>query len=190
MHISYDSDEESLENLELSEGSLPLCFISFEFIRDNFHAIINQHSLSFDLDNQEDNQKIYQTLPLCFSSFEKIRENYKQSDKRVVNTINDKTSLEIVEEIICDKESSLDLDLQPSNAIECQVADEGLEIDNKRRGVVLLSKKYLLPKCAPAHQHDGLHTDFNPLNQSISVLLEDNIAIYDEAASTDDHEEE
>ena len=56
MHINYGSDEESVENLEVSEGSLPLCFTSFQFIRDIFHAIRNQQSLNFDLDNQEDNQ--------------------------------------------------------------------------------------------------------------------------------------
>ena len=83
MHISYGSEEESAENLEVSEGSLPICFASFQFIRDNFYAIRNQQSLSFDIDNQEGNE-------------------------------------------ILDQDSS-DPDLQPPNAIECQVADEYLE---------------------------------------------------------------
>ena len=33
MHISYDNDEESAANFEVSEGSFPFCFDSFQFIR-------------------------------------------------------------------------------------------------------------------------------------------------------------
>ena len=50
MHISYDNDEESVANFEVREGSLPFCFDSYQFIRDNFHAIRNQLSTSLDLD--------------------------------------------------------------------------------------------------------------------------------------------
>ena len=119
MHISYGSEEESAENLELSEGYLPLCFTSFHFIKDNFHAIRNQQSLRIDLDNQEDNEILdHSSLPLCFSSFVKIRENYEQANKWVIKIINDKHYPELVEEIIRDIEPSLDPDLQPPNAIE------------------------------------------------------------------------
>ena len=38
-HVVYGSEEESVENLEVSEEYLPLFFTSFQFIRDNFHAI-------------------------------------------------------------------------------------------------------------------------------------------------------
>jgi len=41
MHINYGSEEESATNFELSEGSLPFCFASFQIIRDNFHSIKN-----------------------------------------------------------------------------------------------------------------------------------------------------
>ena len=75
MHISYDSDEESLENLEVSEGSLPLCFTSFQFIRDNFHTIRNQHYFSFDVE-----VKVYNEL--------------------LKKVANEKPSPEIVEEIM------------------------------------------------------------------------------------------
>lgn len=47
----------------------------------------------------------------------------------MVNTINDKTSPEMVEEIICHVESSLALDLQPPSSIEFQNADDGLEAE-------------------------------------------------------------
>jgi len=39
MHISYDNDGESAANFEISERSLPFCFDSCQFMRDNFHAI-------------------------------------------------------------------------------------------------------------------------------------------------------
>ena len=59
-HISYDSDEESAANFEVSEGSLPFCFDSCQFIRDNFHAIRNQLSTSLDLDHLEGNENLVQ----------------------------------------------------------------------------------------------------------------------------------
>ena len=83
MHISYGSDEESATNFEVSEGSLLFCFDSCQFIRDNFHAIRNQLSTSFDLDHLESNENLVQDL------------SYPE--------------------------------LQPPNAIDCQVADEDME---------------------------------------------------------------
>ena len=53
MHISYGNDEESAADFEVSEGSLPLCFDSCQFIRDNFHAIRHQLSTNLDLDPLE-----------------------------------------------------------------------------------------------------------------------------------------
>ena len=60
MHISYDNDEESVANFEVSEGSFPFCFDSFQFIRDNFHAIRNQMSTNLDLDHLECNENLVQ----------------------------------------------------------------------------------------------------------------------------------
>ena len=96
----------------------------------------------------------------------------------------------MVDEIFWDTESSSASYLQPPSPIEIQIVDEGLEIYNHIRVAAPLSQEYLSLKNAPTHQHDGLHTKFNPLNQSILGLLEDNIAIYDESTSSDDHEEE
>jgi len=56
VHFSYEEEEESVENFETSEGTLPFCFESFQFIRDNYHAIRNQVSTSFDIDHLEDTQ--------------------------------------------------------------------------------------------------------------------------------------
>jgi len=60
MHISYDNDEESAANFEVSEGYFPFCFDSFQFIRDNFHAIRNQLSTSLDLDPLEGDENLVQ----------------------------------------------------------------------------------------------------------------------------------
>ena len=60
MHIRYDSDEESATNFEVSEGHFPFCFASFQFIRDNFHAIRSQLSTSLDLDHLEGNENFVQ----------------------------------------------------------------------------------------------------------------------------------
>lgn len=56
MHITYGSEEESVENFEASEGSLAICFVSFQFIKQNFYPIRNYQSLSFDVDNEEQNE--------------------------------------------------------------------------------------------------------------------------------------
>ena len=68
MHISYDNDEEGAENFEVSEGSLPFCFASFQFIRDNFHAIRNQLSTSLYLDVLDGNKNLVQDL--SYSNFQ------------------------------------------------------------------------------------------------------------------------
>ena len=60
MHISYGSEEESAKNFEVSEGYFPFCFTLFQIIKDNFRAIINQPSMSFDLDHLEDNEILVQ----------------------------------------------------------------------------------------------------------------------------------
>ena len=65
-HISYGSEEESVEKFEVSEGSLPLCFTSFQFIRDNFCAIRNQLSISFDLEHLEGNEILVQDFSYLY----------------------------------------------------------------------------------------------------------------------------
>jgi len=60
IQISHESEEGRAENVEISEDSLPLCFASFQFIRENYHAINNQQSLGIVIDNKEDNETIDQ----------------------------------------------------------------------------------------------------------------------------------
>ena len=100
MHIIQDSDEESLENWEVSERSLPLCFASIQFIKDNFHR--NQQPLSFNVEVETDSEILEQGF-------------------------YEKSSLETTDEIICDIKSSLAPNWQPPNAIEGKITDEGSE---------------------------------------------------------------
>ena len=65
-YISYGSEEESEANFEVSEGSLPFCFTSFQFIRDKFHAIKNQPPMSFDLDHLEGNEILVQQFSYIY----------------------------------------------------------------------------------------------------------------------------
>ena len=89
MHINHDNNEENPENFKAGKRPLPLCFNSFQLLREKFPKIRNQQSFSCDIEHEEDNELLDKdSLPLCFSSFENIRENYKQADKRVINNIN------------------------------------------------------------------------------------------------------
>jgi len=55
-HFSYEVKKESAECFDFSEGALPFCFESFQFIRDNYHDINNQVSVCFDTDHLEESQ--------------------------------------------------------------------------------------------------------------------------------------
>jgi len=64
-HFSYEEEEENAENFEASKGTLPFCFKSFQFIKENYHAINKQVSASVDIDRMKDDQIIVQNvLPL------------------------------------------------------------------------------------------------------------------------------
>ena len=56
IHTIYDTDEESLESLEVSKGSLTLCSTSFHSIRNNFHVIGNQQPFWFNVEVEEDDE--------------------------------------------------------------------------------------------------------------------------------------
>jgi len=62
VHFSYKDEEESAENFESSEGTLPFCFASFQFIRDNYHTIRKQISTSLGTNCLEGNQIFAQNL--------------------------------------------------------------------------------------------------------------------------------
>ena len=99
IQVTYDTDEESLEILEVSEESITLFSTSLQSIRNNFHIIGNKQSFIFD-DGVEEDKEILEQV------------------------VNEKPFPEMVEEIILDMESSLTPDLQPPSSIELQIADE------------------------------------------------------------------
>jgi len=64
-HFSYEEEEENAENFNSSKGTLPFCFESFQFIRDNYHAVYDQVSPYVAIDHLEDDQGIVSdVLPL------------------------------------------------------------------------------------------------------------------------------
>ena len=162
--VTYDTDEESLEILEVSEESRTLCSTSLQSIKYNIHIIGKQQSFSFDVEVEED-------------------------DEILEHVVNEKPFPEMVEEIILDMESSLTPDLQPPSSIELKIADEEKEVDKHMRVVTLSFQVNLLSKCIPAHQLDDFHTVFIPLNQNTLAWKENYTAIYDEPDSSSDHEQ-
>ena len=99
IQVTYETNDESLESLEVTEESLTLCSSSLQSIKNNIHIIGNQQSSSFDGEVQED-------------------------DEIIKHVVNEKPFPEMVEEIILDMESSLTPDFQPPSSIELQIADE------------------------------------------------------------------
>jgi hypothetical protein len=41
LHNNHDSKEENAENLRVREKSVPLCFSSFQFLRENYKQVVN-----------------------------------------------------------------------------------------------------------------------------------------------------
>ena len=112
-----------MANWEVSEGSLPLCFASIQFIKDNFRVIGNQQSLSFDVEVETDSE-----------IFEQVA--------------NEKSSPEMTGEIISDTKPSLAPDLQPPNTIEGEIIDERLEAETYD----LMMQEDSVPFCFEAFQ--------------------------------------
>ena len=62
MNICDDNDDENAKNFEISEGSLPLCFASFQFLRAIFSKTRNQQSFNFDVEVEVDNELLEQVV--------------------------------------------------------------------------------------------------------------------------------
>ena len=57
-HFSYEEKEENAENFDISEGTLPFCLESFQFIKENYHDVYDQVSSSLVIGCLEDDQNI------------------------------------------------------------------------------------------------------------------------------------
>jgi hypothetical protein len=100
VHINYDNNEESAENLRVSGKSFPLCFSSFQFLRENCKQVVSSRdgecsneSVENVIDDMEvvldpglqplsyidfqttDELMQYNFVPLSFNSFQFLKEN-------------------------------------------------------------------------------------------------------------------
>ena len=105
---SYDNSEENQESFESGEGILPLCFASFQLLKQNVYNISNQQPSRCDIEHEENNELANEnSLPLCVSSFQFLRENHEIIEE--AGKFHCDTTLH--EEIVISKEDlSLDFD--------------------------------------------------------------------------------
>ena len=154
-------------NFEVSEGSLPFCFDSCQFIRDNYHAIRNQMSTS----HLESNENFVQdfsysdlqppkaidcqvaaedlevdthdlmiqgdSVPFCFESIQFLKGRLHSKSFNV----EDETDNKILEQPVAS-------DLQPPNEIEGQIIDEGVAAEIPD----LMMQEDSIPFCFQAFQ--------------------------------------
>jgi hypothetical protein len=83
MHNSHDSDEEEIENLRVSENTLPLCFSSFQFLKRNSRLVVNsedRNSSDQSVDDAIKDMEVVQNpelLPFTYSDFQISNESLK-----------------------------------------------------------------------------------------------------------------
>jgi hypothetical protein len=112
LHNNYDNNEENATNLRVSERSMPLCFSSFQFLRENYKQIVNSRDgecsdesvgdviddievvldpnlqpLSYIDLQTEDELMHYNSIPLTFNSFQFLKKifNHVMDDKHTEN---------------------------------------------------------------------------------------------------------
>jgi len=76
IHIRYESEAESAENLEISEASLPLCFESFQFLKEMWYKI-----------SKEKDEQLVETYEV---QFKPICNKLQQSFQVVYDPITDR----------------------------------------------------------------------------------------------------
>jgi hypothetical protein len=54
VHGNYDNNDQSAENLRVSENTLPLCFSSFQFLKRNSRPVVNSENKNFSDQSVED----------------------------------------------------------------------------------------------------------------------------------------
>ena len=122
VHFSYEEEEESVENFETSEGTLPFCFESFQFIRDNYHAIRNQVSTSFVIDHLEDNQIFAQySSPLVLQPLNATEYQIVDEDLEVA-TYDQKIQVDSL--LLCFESSELFKEKEEQHVQICQILSE------------------------------------------------------------------
>jgi hypothetical protein len=79
---TYDDTGKNEEGFESGNRTLPLCFPSFELLKQNVCSVSNQKTSKHGIESEESSGLTDKnSLPLCFSSFEWLRENHEISEK-------------------------------------------------------------------------------------------------------------
>ena len=113
---AYNDSEENEEGFESSERTLPLCFASFELLKQNVYNVSNHKSSRRDVEYEESSGLANENcLPLCFYSFELLKKNHGTTEK---TGKYDSNSTALHEEIVVSEE-----DQQPSHALNDHVVD-------------------------------------------------------------------
>ena len=102
---TYDDTGENEEGCESGNKTLPLCFSSFKFLKQD--GVSNQKISKHEVEGEESSRLTDKnSLPLCFSSFEWLRENREISEKiRTSDYIH--TSVILHEKVVIIKEHQL-----------------------------------------------------------------------------------
>jgi hypothetical protein len=80
---TYDNTGENEEGFESGNRTLPLCFSSFELLKQNVYSVSNQKASKHDVESEERSGLTNKnSLPLCFSSLEWLKENHEISKKK------------------------------------------------------------------------------------------------------------
>jgi hypothetical protein len=83
---TYDDTGENEEGFESGNRTLPLCFSSFELLKQS--SVSNQKISKHEVESEESSGLTDKnSLPLCFSSFEWLKENHELQRKREVLTV-------------------------------------------------------------------------------------------------------
>jgi hypothetical protein len=123
----YQYDDDYVIKIEADSSKQPeACFwekeAQFQQLKyDNQPMYINHDSNEENVENFKVSENY---LPLCFSLFQFLRGIYKQAYQQVVNGRNGEFFDESVENVICDMEDVLVLELQPLSYIDFQTTDE------------------------------------------------------------------
>jgi len=147
-------EEESAVNFETSEGTLPFCFESFQFIRANYHAIRNQVSTNFDIDHIEDNQIFALNVsPLVLQSQNAIEYQIAEEDLEAATCDQ---RIQVVSLPLCFESSELFKEKEEKHVQICQVPSD--PVCNK-----LQESFQVLYNPSADRLNDGGHQNSSPL---------------------------
>jgi hypothetical protein len=76
--FNCDNNGEHEESIKLGEGTLPLCFSSFQLLKENLQNITSQQYHTNAIGHKEHYESTQDnSVPLCFSSFNILKKSFK-----------------------------------------------------------------------------------------------------------------